>query len=208
MDAARRSTRGPTATCAARAAASSCSSAFPMLRATPTTSWPWCVVRRSTRTAGGGLAAPNGPAQQAVIRQTLRLAGSRPVISTHRPMAPAPRWGTRSRPRPWPPFAGPPLRPLVVGSLKTNFGHMEAAAGIAGLIKVVLCLQNRSSPPISISAEMNPHLDWEGTPFEIPLEGVAWPRGAGRGAPASAHSDSAARTPTSSSKRRPPTPEA
>src|SRR6202012_2131102 len=66
--------------------------------------------------------------------------------------------------------------PLVVGSVKTNLGHMEAAAGVAGLIKVVLALQNQKIPAHLHFQEMNPHIDWGGVPVEIPVEGRAWPR--------------------------------
>ena len=67
--------------------------------------------------------------------------------------------------------------PLTIGSAKTNFGHLEAAAGIAGLMKVVLVLQNKEIPPNLHFNEPNPHIDWASLPFRVPVERQAWPRG-------------------------------
>jgi len=63
-----------------------------------------------------------------------------------------------------------------IGSVKSNMGHLEAAAGIAGLIKVVLCLQNRVLPASIHSEEENPFLDLEGSPFLINHETIPWRR--------------------------------
>ena len=99
----------------------------------------------------GGLTAPNGPAQEAVIRAALEIAeidpGAIGYIEAHGtgtalgdPIevgALGAVFGKRARSR----------APLMIGSVKTNIGHLEAAAGIAGLIKVVLGLQRREIPP-------------------------------------------------------------
>src|SRR5262249_14359593 len=106
------------------------------------------AVNQDGRSAG--LTAPNGPAQEAVIRKALADAGATPdevgYVEAH---------GTGTS-------LGDPIEvhalgrvmgnerpdPLWIGSIKTNFGHLEGAAGIAGLIKTVLCLQNREIPPL------------------------------------------------------------
>jgi acyl transferase domain-containing protein len=65
----------------------------------------------------------------------------------------------------------------VIGSVKTNIGHLEAAAGIAGLIKVVLSLQHGLIPPHLHFRKPNPNIAWEKLPFEIPSELRKWPDG-------------------------------
>ncbi len=66
----------------------------------------------------------------------------------------------------------------ALGSVKTNFGHLDAAAGIAGLIKTVLALQHGEIPPSLHFRTPNPHLDLAGSPFYVNTRLVAWPRGA------------------------------
>lgn len=67
--------------------------------------------------------------------------------------------------------------PLIIGAVKTNIGHLEPAAGIAGLIKVVLSLQQGEIPPHLHFDEPNPNLDWEQWPFIVPTERTPWPNG-------------------------------
>jgi acyl transferase domain-containing protein/acyl-CoA synthetase (AMP-forming)/AMP-acid ligase II/acyl carrier protein/predicted alpha/beta-fold hydrolase len=125
-----------------------------------------------------GLTAPNGLAQQAVIRQALHNAAIDPAevsyIETH---------GTGTS-------LGDPIevnslktvlmqdrsgdRPLWLGSVKTNIGHLEAAAGIAGLIKVVLCLQHERIPPLLHLKTLNPHINFQETPISIPTQHQPW----------------------------------
>lgn len=62
----------------------------------------------------------------------------------------------------------------AVGSVKANIGHLEAAAGIAGLIKAVLALENREIPPAANFDTANPKIDFSSTPFEILHEGRSW----------------------------------
>lgn len=132
----------------------------------------------------GGLTVPNGNAQQKVIRQALANAGVEPheigYVEAH---------GTGTS-------LGDPIEahalaavlglrrtqenPLVVGSVKTNIGHLEAAAGVAGLIKVALSLHNEAVPANLHFQSMNPHIDWAGVPVEIPVEARPWPRASGR----------------------------
>lgn len=139
------------------------------------------VIRGSAVSQDGrsnGLTAPNGLAQQAVIREALRNARVSPeqisYIEVH---------GTGTA-------LGDPIEVeslkavfmpehdinhgCRLGSVKTNIGHLEAAAGIASLIKVVLSLQKREIPPHLHLKQLNPHISLEGTPFSIPTECQAW----------------------------------
>ncbi|CAM9906150.1 unnamed protein product, partial [Chrysoparadoxa australica] len=65
--------------------------------------------------------------------------------------------------------------PLVVGALKTNIGHLEGAAGIAGLIKAVLVLQHQAAPSNLHFSKLNPAIDVEGFPVVFPCEGGLTP---------------------------------
>ena len=126
----------------------------------------------------GGLTAPNGPAQTAVIRRALENAGVSPdaigYVETH---------GTGTS-------LGDPIEvralvdalakgrsadnPLRIGSVKTNIGHTEAAAGLAGLLKVLLAMQHGHIPPHLHLTKLNPHITLGGAPVEIPTALTAW----------------------------------
>ncbi len=125
--------------------------------------------------ASQGLTVPSGPAQAAVIRQALSVAGLEPqdvtYIEAHGSGTPV-----------GDPIEGQALQavygagrtsPWVIGSVKTNIGHLEAAAGIAGLIKAVLALQHEYIPPHLHFSKLNPKLD--GLEAIIPTEGMKWP---------------------------------
>ncbi|HEY0610279.1 MAG TPA: beta-ketoacyl synthase N-terminal-like domain-containing protein, partial [Chitinophaga sp.] len=124
-----------------------------------------------------GLTAPNGMAQQAVIRKALQDAGVQPAeisyVEAH---------GTGTS-------LGDPIEmnalktvltegrsdaQLWVGAVKTNIGHLEAAAGIAGLIKTVLMMQHGEIPPHLHFQSLNPKILLDGSPVRIPLERTAW----------------------------------
>jgi len=63
---------------------------------------------------------------------------------------------------------------LVISSVKTNIGHLEAAAGVAGLMKVVLALQHQEIPPHLHLQQPNPMIAWEQLPLTIPTSGQSW----------------------------------
>jgi len=127
-----------------------------------------------------GLSAPNGPAQEAVIRAALGDAGLEPhqisYIEAHgtgtRLGDPIEIEALRSTFAP----TRPADQPLIVGSVKTNIGHLESAAGIAGLIKVILALRHGQIPPHLHLRTVNPLLRLEETPVEIPTAMRPWPQ--------------------------------
>ncbi|HLX09567.1 MAG TPA: amino acid adenylation domain-containing protein [Thermoanaerobaculia bacterium] len=67
----------------------------------------------------------------------------------------------------------------ALGSIKSNFGHLDAAAGIAGLIKTVLALERRQLPPSLHFTRANPQIDFAGSPFFVNTALRDWPAGAG-----------------------------
>jgi malonyl CoA-acyl carrier protein transacylase len=125
-----------------------------------------------------GLTVPNGPAQEALIRDALKNACVPPAdvdyVEAH---------GTGTS-------LGDPIeiqalaavlgggrtdRKLAVGSVKTNIGHLEGAAGVAGLIKVVLALHHREIPPHLHLRKVNPEIPLEALPITIPTSPMPWP---------------------------------
>ncbi|HEY9800293.1 MAG TPA: type I polyketide synthase [Leptolyngbyaceae cyanobacterium] len=65
-------------------------------------------------------------------------------------------------------------QPLLIGSVKTNIGHLEAAAGVAGLIKVILALQHNQIPPHLHYQTPNPHIDWQQLPVKVAQSLTGW----------------------------------
>ena len=133
------------------------------------------VIRGSAVNQDGrsnGLTAPNGLAQQAVIRQALDNAELSPnqidYIEAHGSGTPL---GDVIEVQSLAEVLGQErsqYQKCALGSVKTNIGHLETAAGIAGLIKVVLSLQHGEIPPHPHLKEINPRIALEKTPFVIP----------------------------------------
>jgi acyl transferase domain-containing protein/acyl-CoA synthetase (AMP-forming)/AMP-acid ligase II/acyl carrier protein/ubiquinone/menaquinone biosynthesis C-methylase UbiE len=139
----------------------------------------WAVIRGSAINQDGrsnGITAPNGTAQEALIRAALHnaavLPGQISYVEAH---------GTGT-------VLGDPIEfnalkaalsetgssgvPCHVGSVKTNIGHLESAAGIAALIKVALTLKHGEIPPHLHFENLNPHIKLDGTRFTIPTENL------------------------------------
>lgn len=137
--------------------------------------------------AASGLTAPNGPAQQEVIRAALDDAGVDPGevgwIEAH---------GTGTA-------LGDPIEvgalhgvlgdavherrfPLALGSVKSRLGHLEAASGVAALIKTVLILQHGEIPAAATADDgpLNPHIPWDEMGFTVPRVNQPWPEGLSR----------------------------
>ena len=137
------------------------------------------VIRGSMINQDGrssGLTAPSGPSQQAVIRSALASAGASAseigyveAHGTGTPLGDPIEIGALNAV-----FRGR-SNPLYVGSVKSNIGHVEAAAGIAGLIKVVMALQERQIPANLHFRHPNPFIDWEGSPLRVPTRLTPWP---------------------------------
>jgi hypothetical protein len=129
-----------------------------------------------------GLTAPNGLAQVEVIRRALADAGVQPwqigYVEAHGTGTPL---GDPIEVRALRTALGvgrAPGQRCAVGSVKTNFGHLEAAAGIAGLLKVVLALRHCRIPPHLHLRELNPEIAL-GEDFFIPTRAVPWPESPG-----------------------------
>lgn len=145
------------------------------------------VIKGSAVTSDGrsnGLTAPNPDAQVDVLRRAYADAGIRPqdvdYVEAH---------GTGT-------ILGDPIEasalgtvlgrgrdaasPTLLGSAKTNFGHTEAAAGVAGVIKVVLAMRNDVLPPSLHYSGPNPYIDFEGGRLEVVEDPREWPEYSGR----------------------------
>ncbi|WP_204810199.1 type I polyketide synthase [Mycobacterium riyadhense] len=130
--------------------------------------------------ASGGLTVPNGVAQQRVITEALERAG---VVAGDVGYLEAHGTGT-SLGDPIEVQAAAavlgdgrdPSRPLLIGSVKTNIGHLEAAAGIAGVIKVILSLEHEVLPKHLNFRNPSPHIPWDQLPVRVVAEATAWER--------------------------------
>jgi acyl transferase domain-containing protein/acyl carrier protein len=126
----------------------------------------------------GGLTVPNGNAQEAVVRGAIARAGIAPAdVSYVEAHGSGTALGDPIEAQALGAVLGEgraPGRPAIIGSVKTNIGHLEAAAGIAGLIKVVLMAAHREVPPHVHFREANPHIGMSGLPLAIVTDRTAW----------------------------------
>lgn len=143
---------------------------------------PLGFIRSSAINHGGraaSLTAPNGPSQQRVINMALQRGQLVPsdlsFIETH---------GTGTS-------LGDPIEvgalktvfasgrpttsPLILGAVKTNIGHLEGAAGMAGLLKALLVLKHGEVPPNLHFRVLNPHIDVKGFPIVVPTISIPLP---------------------------------
>jgi acyl transferase domain-containing protein len=146
----------------------------------------YAVIRGSAVNQDGhtnGITVPSSEAQTTLIREACRRAGVEPgeiqYVEAHGTGTPV----------------GDPIEVAalasalgegrvqgdrcVIGSVKGNVGHMEAAAGVAGLIKAVMCLQNRQIPPNLHFDEPNPKIPFDGLPLRVPTTLEEWPESDG-----------------------------
>ncbi|HTG49115.1 MAG TPA: type I polyketide synthase, partial [Gemmatimonadales bacterium] len=144
------------------------------------------VIRGSAVNQDGpssGLTAPNGPAQEAVLRAALADGGVAPdavgYVEAHGtgtslgdPIEVQALDAVLGRGR-------DPDRPLLIGSVKTNIGHLEGAAGVAGLVKAVLVLQHGEIPASLHFREPNPLIAWERMRVRVAAQRTVWERGEG-----------------------------
>jgi len=129
----------------------------------------------------GGLTVPSATAQAALIRQALEKAKVAPAevgyVDAH---GTGTALGDPIELRALAAVFGQRTTPLLVGTVKTNLGHLEEAAGVAGLIKVILSMQHGVIPPHLHLHQPTPHIDWDNLPIAVPTTVTPWlhPEGA------------------------------
>lgn len=155
----------------------------PLSRALADGDHVWCTIRGSAANNDGssnGLTAPSPVAQEEVLRAAYARAGVSPAdvhfVEAHGtgtklgdPIEAAALGAVFSPGRP----ADSPLR---IGSVKTNMGHLEAAAGVAGLIKTILALRHRALPANLHFRTPNPHIPFRDWGLRVPTAMEPWPK--------------------------------
>ncbi|WP_217589270.1 non-ribosomal peptide synthetase/type I polyketide synthase [Burkholderia sp. GbtcB21] len=131
--------------------------------------------------AGGGLTVPSRDSQERVIRRALNQAGLAPGdVSYVEAHGTGTSLGDPIEVEALAGVYGPgraATEPLVIGSVKTNIGHLESASGIAGLIKVLLSFEHDRIPAHLHFTQPNPHTPWQDIPIRVAADPVAWRRG-------------------------------
>ena len=127
--------------------------------------------------ASSGFTVPNKKAQEALISQVLTAAKVKPeevdYVEAH---GTGTSLGDPIEVKALAKVLGDRTNALKIGSVKTNLGHLESAAGVAGLIKTILSLQNEQIPPHLHFQQPNPYLDWDELPVEVATENTSWAR--------------------------------
>ena len=147
----------------------------------------WAVIRSAALNQDGaspGLTVPSEEAQQRVMEDALRNAGLTPsdvdYVEAHGtgttvgdPIEANSTGKAYGRGR-------DPNDPLLIGSVKTNMGHLEAAAGVAGVMKVVLSMNQGRIPRHLHFMTPTPAVDWDRLPLRVTAEAMEWPARADR----------------------------
>lgn len=145
-----------------------------------------CVVRATGSNHDGtkkGITVPSSEAQEEMIRRTYQLANLDPddthffechgtgtkVGDPNETRAVGHVFGTQTR-----------KEDLVIGSIKSNVGHLEGAAGLAGMIKAVLAIENARIPPQMHFDRPNPDIKFEEWRLKVPKETLTWPETGGK----------------------------
>ncbi|BBB61816.1 hypothetical protein UNDKW_3543 [Undibacterium sp. KW1] len=146
------------------------------------------VIRGSATNHDGvsnGITAPNGLAQENLIQAAIADAGLPPssiqYVEAH---GTGTLLGDPTETRALGRTLGqhPRQTPLLIGSVKTNIGHLEAAAGIAGLIKLILALKHKKIPASLHYTQPNPHINFEQLRLQVVARSTDWPSNPGAGA--------------------------
>jgi acyl transferase domain-containing protein/acyl carrier protein len=139
------------------------------------------VIKGSAMVQDGrtnGLAAPNREAQEILLRQAYNVAGISPsevqYVEAH---GTGTLLGDSMEAAALGTVVGKDRKdqPCIIGSVKTNIGHLEAAAGVAGLIKVVLAMKHRMIPPSLHFHVPNPHIPFEDYHLKVQQTAESWP---------------------------------